>query len=184
MRVIGIQVRDQHHGEFVAEALQTAAMYKRVTLEDLAIVTKESDGTVKIHQTKDITPKKGAVRGGLVGVVIGLAAPPLLGAAAVGAGLGALWGRLRDKGVDDDTMKKFVEPLEAGQAVVFALGDDASIAAIEDKVQELSDGKAHIVTFDPDGEEELRAAAQDMPLPGRMITTSGPIMLPDQTHGA
>jgi uncharacterized membrane protein len=169
MKVIGIQVENRDRGDFVIDALQTALAQKRVTLDDIALVTKDDDGTVRIHQTKDITTKKGAVRGTLVGAVIGLAAPPLLGAAVVGAGVGALWGKLRDRGIDDDTMKKLVEPLHQGQAIVFALGDDASIDAISARVAELSIGGVQSFTFDPDDENELRAAAQDIRLPDSLL---------------
>src|SRR5262249_51272688 len=169
-----IPVTDQEHGEFVVESLQGAVERKQVTLEDLALVVKEPDGKVRIHQTKDITPGKGAVRGGLVGAVIGLAAPPLLGLTVLGAGAGALWGKLRDKGVDDKLMKNVVEPLESGHGVVFALGDDASIAAIEARVRELTRGEITTFTFDPDDESELRAMAADIPVQ-TSILVRGPI---------
>jgi uncharacterized membrane protein len=174
VRVIGIPVKDQEYGEFVVNSLQDAVERKQVTLEDLALVVKEADGKVKIHQTKDITPGKGAFRGGLVGAVIGLAAPPLLGLTALGAGAGALWGKLRDKGVDDDLMKNVVEPLEQGQAVVFALGDDASIAAIEDRVREVSGGDMKTFSFDPDDDSALRAMADEIPVQ-TSILVRGPI---------
>jgi uncharacterized membrane protein len=174
MRVIGIPVTDQAHGEFVVESLQGAVERKQVTLEDLALVVKDPDGKVRIHQTKDITPGKGAFRGGLIGAVIGLAAPPLLGLTVLGAGAGALWGKLRDKGVDDNLMKNVVEPLESGHGVVFALGDDASIAAIEARVRELTKGDITTFTFDPDDESELRAMAVDIPVQ-TSILVRGPI---------
>jgi uncharacterized membrane protein len=174
MQVIGIPVTDQEHGEFVVASLQDAVERKQVTLEDLALVVKEPDGKVKIHQTKDATPGKGAFRGGLVGAVIGLAAPPLLGLTVLGAGAGALWGKLRDKGVDDKLMKNVVEPLEAGHGVVFAMGDDASITAIEARVRELTKGDMTTFTFDPDDESDLRAIAEDIPVQ-TSILVRGPI---------
>jgi len=174
MQVIGIPVTDQEHGEFVIESLQGAVERKQVTLEDLALVVKEPDGKVKIHQTKDMTPGKGAFRGGLVGAVIGLAAPPLLGLIVLGAGAGALWGKLRDKGVDDNLMKNVVEPLQSGHGVVFAMGDDASIAAIEARVRELTKGDITTFTFDPDDESDLRAIAEDIPVQ-TSILVRGPI---------
>ena len=162
MRVIAIPVAERDV-EFTLGALQDAARAGRVSLDDLAYVHKDESGKVEIRQTRDTTPKKGAVKGGLVGAVIGLAAPPLLGAAVIGAGAGALWGRLRDKGIDDNRMKAFVEPLEAGQGMVFALGDDASIDAIEGKVEELSDGKIATLTFDAGDEAALREMAVEIP---------------------
>lgn len=165
MRVIAIPV-DERNADFTLLALTDAARARRVRLDDLAYVRKEPDGKVAIRQTGDTTPKKGAVKGGLVGALIGLAAPPLLGATAIGAAAGALWGRLRDKGIEDKRMKALVEPLEAGQGMVFALGDDASIDAIARKVDELSDGQVATFTFDPDEQAAIEEmASMDFRIP-------------------
>lgn len=163
MRVIGIEAKNQAEGEFIVESLQTAVDLERVTLEDIALVTKEADGTVKIHQTKDETAGKGALKGGLVGAVIGLAAPPLLAAAVVGAGAGAIWGKFRDRGVNDKLMKEVAERLERGQAIVFVLGEDAAIEAIDDKVKELTGGEMLTFTLDPESETALREVAAQLP---------------------
>jgi len=39
MKVIGIQVENRDRGDFVIDALQTAVAQKRVTLDDIALVT-------------------------------------------------------------------------------------------------------------------------------------------------
>ena len=165
MRVIGIKVKDQEAGEFVLESLHRAIDAERVKLEDMALVTKEADGKVKIHQTKDSTPGKGAFKGGLVGAVVGLAAPPLLGAALVGAGAGAIWGKFRDRGVNDKMMAQIADTLEQGQAMVFALGEDSQIDAIDQRIKELSDGEFVTFTLDAEGESALREIA-DLPQHG------------------
>ena len=54
MRVIGIEGKDWSAGEFVLESLDMAVKGKRLTLEDLVLVSKEADGEVKIHQTKGL----------------------------------------------------------------------------------------------------------------------------------
>jgi uncharacterized membrane protein len=162
VRVIGIEAKDQAQGEFIIESLIRAVEAERVTLEDMALVTKEADGTVKIHQTKDATASKGAFKGGLVGAVIGLAAPPLLAATVVGAGAGALWGKLRDRGVSDRGMKDVADTLERGQAIVFALGDDAAIQAIDDRVRELTNGEIATFTVDGEGEAALKEIAAQL----------------------
>jgi uncharacterized membrane protein len=173
VKIIGIMVANRDQGEFVLEALRTAVENERVTLEDMALVTNE-DGNVEIHQTKDVTPGKGARRGTLIGAVVGLAAPPLLGAAAVGAGVGALWGKIRDRGVDDDLMKNIGSMVGSGESIVFALGDDASIAAVADRVRELTDGDMKTITIDTDSEALVREAADHVPEP----PTGMPIRMP------
>ena len=134
-----------------------------MTLDDIALVTKEADGTVKIHQTKDETAGTGAFKGGLVGAVIGLAAPPLLAAAVVGAGAGAIWGKFRDRGVNDKLMKEVADRLERGQAIVFALGEDAAIQAIDDRVKDLTGGEMLTFTLDPESATALREVAEQLP---------------------
>jgi uncharacterized membrane protein len=164
VKVIGIKVADQERGESVLETLRIAVAAERVSLDDLALVTNDG-GSIHIHQTKDITPGKGARRGALVGALVGLAAPPLLAAAAAGAGVGAIWGKFRDRGVDDDLMKRVGAMLADGEAVVFALGDNASIDAIDDRVRELDDAEITAFTIDDDNEALVREAAVHVPEP-------------------
>jgi uncharacterized membrane protein len=165
VKIIGIKVQDEGNGEFVVEALKSAQQAKKVSLEDIALVMRDEEGKLQIYQTKDVTPKKGAGKGTMIGALVGLAAPPLLGAAAVGAGLGALWGKFRDRGIDDGLMKSVGEMIESGQGVVFALGDDASIDAIADRVRELTDGKMETFTMGTGDEALIREAANDVPEP-------------------
>jgi uncharacterized membrane protein len=170
VKVIGIKVDNKERGEFVLESLQSAVAAERVTLADIALVTKDEKGDVHIHQTKDITTGKGARRGVLVGALVGLAAPPLLGAAAVGGGIGALWGKFRDRGIDDDTMKRVGGMIADGEAVVFALGDDASIDALNARVKEVGGKDVETFTIDDSNEAIVREAANDIPEPsGHMV---------------
>jgi uncharacterized membrane protein len=140
VKVIGIKTDSRADGEFVLEALSAAVREKRVALDDIALVSRDDKGKVQIEQTGDVTPGSGAKRGALVGALVGLAAPPLLGAAAVGAGLGALWGKFRDRGVDDHLMNRVGGMISEGETVVFAVGADASIEAVEARVRDVSGG--------------------------------------------
>jgi len=170
VKVIGIKVDNEERGEFVLESLRIAVAAERVTLDDLALVTKDERGDVHIQQTKDVTTGKGAKRGVLVGALVGLAAPPLLGAAAVGGGIGALWGKFRDRGIDDDLMKRVGGMIAEGQAVVFALGDNASIDAVYDRVREVGGSDVETFTIDDNNEALVREAADHIPEPtGPMV---------------
>lgn len=165
MKVIGIKVENERAGEFVLDSLRTAVAAERVSLDDIALVTKDEKGNVHIKQTKDITTGKGARRGVLVGALVGLAAPPLLGAAAVGGGIGALWGKFRDRGIDDDLMKKVGEMIAEGQAVVFAMSDNASIDALNERVKEVGGHDVETFTIDDNNEALVREAANHIPEP-------------------
>lgn len=90
-----------------------------IELDDV-VVAENRDGKVKLHQARGTTgagAAGGALWGGLIGLLF---LAPLLGM-AVGAGTGALSGKLTDIGVDDDFMQGMGATLAPGKAAVFAL---------------------------------------------------------------
>ena len=88
-------------------------------LEDLVIVERRDDGTIKLHQPS--LAGAGAVGGALWGGLIGLIFfVPLFGM-AIGAATGAAAGALSDTGVDDKFLKELGEKLQPGNAAVIAL---------------------------------------------------------------
>ena len=66
-----------------------------IVTDGVALVIKDADGEVQVQETGDHLGRKGAKVGGGVGLVIGLFAPPLLAATAVGAAVGATGGEVR-----------------------------------------------------------------------------------------
>ena len=64
-----------------------------IVTDGVALVLKDADGEVHVQETGDHLGRKGAKVGGGVGLVVGLFAPPLLAATAVGAAAGALAGK-------------------------------------------------------------------------------------------
>ena len=68
-----------------------------VATEGIALVMKDASGEVKVVETGDHLGRKGAKVGGGVGLVLGLFAPPLLAATAVGAALGGVTGKFARK---------------------------------------------------------------------------------------
>ena len=59
----------------------------------MILVERDDDGQVRVRNTGDRLGRKGMGWGGGVGVLVGLAAPPLLASVAVGAAAGALVGK-------------------------------------------------------------------------------------------
>lgn len=51
MKIIGIKAETYENGQWVLETLQTAVKKKRVVLDDLALVTHDAEGKVKLEQT-------------------------------------------------------------------------------------------------------------------------------------
>ena len=82
-----------------------------IEMEDAVVVTRDAGGKVKLHQAMNLTAA-GAASGGFWGLLLGMVfLSPLLGW-AVGAGAGALSGKLSDVGIDDNFMKELGESLE------------------------------------------------------------------------
>src|SRR6476646_11396645 len=72
------------------DALLRLAEDGTITLEGIVLVQKDSDGDVHVTETGDHLGRKGLAIGGGVGLAVGLLAPPLLAATAVGAAGGGL----------------------------------------------------------------------------------------------
>src|SRR5256885_14856088 len=76
------------------DAIVDLAEQKTITVEGVVLVQKDADGEVHVEETGDHLGRKGAKLGGGAGLVVGLFAPPLLAATAIGAAGGALMGRV------------------------------------------------------------------------------------------
>jgi uncharacterized membrane protein len=83
------------------DRVESATEAGEITVEDVAMVYKNDNGKVKINQSSDATAGKGALKGGGLGLLVGVFAAPLMPAVAVGAGVGALIGKARDRGISE-----------------------------------------------------------------------------------
>ena len=66
-------------------------------VEGAVVMSRDADGKVDVLEQGDEDTASGAVIGGGIGFVVGLFAPPLLAATAIGAGIGAVLGHLTKK---------------------------------------------------------------------------------------
>jgi uncharacterized membrane protein len=144
MQLIMVGVPSREIGLEALERVDDAMAAGTITVDDAALVYRNDKGKVKIHQTHDATAKRGALRGGAVGLLVGIVAAPLVAATAVGAGAGALIGKARDSGVSDKLMKQIGGYIEGSEAALFILADDSSTLTISAVVEELMAGGAAI----------------------------------------
>ena len=84
-------------------------------LHGAVVVTKSLEGELEVQQT-DHMVREGAEGLGAVGFVVGLFAPPLLAATAVGAALGAGLGKLAHRRVADKLEEQAGETIPIGGA--------------------------------------------------------------------
>ena len=79
-----------------------------IFIEGAILVSREADGTIDVKETGDHDVFKGATLGIAGGFVLGLFAPPLLGAMVVGGAIGGVIGKLT-KHHDESKIKKDIE---------------------------------------------------------------------------
>lgn len=101
-----------------------------ISFDDALVVTRDEGGSVKLNQLHDLT-LSGALNGGFWGLLLGavftlpffgpgLVALPFL-SSLLGAGLGAVSGRLADIGVDDDFARDCGAAFQPGTSALFVL---------------------------------------------------------------
>lgn len=105
-----------------------------IDLEDAVVATKDAGGKLKLHQAVNLTTA-GMASGGLWGALIGLIfLNPLLGF-AVGAGAGALSGKLADYGINDQFMKDLAANMTPNSSALFVLVRDSTPDKVLEEVK-------------------------------------------------
>ena len=146
------------------EALLAEITAKRVKVDSAIVVVKDPDGTVSVRDTGDKAGRKGAKWGAGVGLLVGLAAPPLIGAVAVGAAGGAAVGKIVGHKARTGIEEKVGDALKSGTAVVMVLFESSQRLGIE---QALPGSPAKSIA-PLDGVRELKdalAVSQDKEVP-------------------
>ena len=95
------------------------------------VMSRDADGQVDVLSEGDGITGGGAVLGGGVGLVVGLFAPPLLAATAVGAGIGALLGHLTKKHAEKELGVELEEYLPPDSSAVVVIVDDVYLDRVE-----------------------------------------------------
>ena len=151
-----IEFPTEAKAEGVREMLLAMQKEYLIELGDAVVAVKEAAGRVKLNQLFQPVAH-GAASGMLWGSLIGLLFMMPLAGAAIGAGSGALGGRLADLGINDDFMKQVARTLQSGNAALFLLirkmTTDKVIAELRG-----AGGTVMRTSFDETREEALREA--------------------------
>jgi len=161
------------------DALAGLVESKQVEIEAAILITHAADGTVSVRQTADHRGRKGVEWGGSVGILVGLAAPPLLATTAAGAAAGGLIGKFVDKRLETEMHDKIGENLPAGGAAVIAAFDEEFRLAVE---QALPGSPAKsVVQTDKHGIKALKDGLADAM--GKFVPDRTKLPIPDATFG-
>jgi uncharacterized membrane protein len=117
--LVAIAYPDLDTARQVTSNLGEAQKAHLVELDDLVVVERRQDGSVKLHQPSlaGTGAAGGAIWGGLIGMLF---LAPVVGM-AIGAAAGAGAGAAADTGVDDQFLRDLGSRLEPGGAAVIAL---------------------------------------------------------------
>jgi len=105
------------------DAVLKLAEEKTITVEGVVLVQKDEGGEVQVSETGDHLGRKGVKIGGGVGLVVGLFAPPLLAATAIGAAAGAVTGKFAKHRLKSGIAEKMDAALPPGAGGVIAVYD-------------------------------------------------------------
>src|SRR5262245_21699015 len=161
MELLAAVYENEERARTIADMLEQMHRAATITLEDAAIVTKDQQGKLQIHETREVTTGKGAKRGAIAAGLFGLVFPPsLIVSAVAGGAVGALWGKLRDTGIKTKSIKDLGDAVQPGKAAVVALVDEASVHATEVALKGY-DGELIRQTLSADEAAAAQAAATE-----------------------
>jgi uncharacterized membrane protein len=89
-----------------------------IRVRNAALLAKAPDGKVTVKERHDLDGKNGAIGGMVLGGVLGLMTGGIgiVAAPIIGAGLGAVTGRVVDRGFNDTFLKSLAERLQPGRS--------------------------------------------------------------------
>ena len=121
------------------EAYTTLAGNGEIATDGVALVVKDADGEVHVQETGDHLGRKGVEAGTAAGLVLGLFAPALLAATAIGAAAGGLVGKFARHRVRAGIGDKLDDALPPGSAGIIAIhehdGADAVATALANAIR-------------------------------------------------
>jgi arylsulfatase len=137
------------------DAVLKLAEDKAITVEGVVLVQKDEAGEVNVKETGDHLGRKGAKLGGGVGLVVGLFAPPLLAATAVGAAAGAVLGKFAKHRLESGIAEKMDAALPNGSGGVIAVYDSDGAEAVDEALANAI--KKSVAHIDGSRAKELKA---------------------------
>ena len=95
----------------------------RVQMHDAVIVAKDTEGKSRVVETIDVTPAKGALAGSWWGLLGGLlvGGPIAIAGIVGGAAAGALYGKLVDRGLEDDWVQSMADWIDPDSSALLLL---------------------------------------------------------------
>ena len=131
----------------------------KIVTDGVAVVIKDADGEVHVQETGDHLGRRGAEAGAGAGLVIGLFAPPLLAATAVGAAAGGLAGKFARHRVQAGIGDKLDEALPPGTAGLIAIYEHSGADVVASTLANAI--RTSVAQIDKASAKELKAGLKE-----------------------
>jgi uncharacterized membrane protein len=123
IELVGLVLEDAARADEMMAFIQSLHARGTIRIRNAAVLLKSADGTISVKERHDWDAKNGAIGGMVLGGVLGLLTGGigLIAAPAIGAGLGAVTGRVVDRGFDDSFLRSLAERLQPGHAGILLI---------------------------------------------------------------
>ena len=152
---------DENKAQEVLETLKQLNAAHDVALSSAAVIRRDPDGKINIHETRDFNAKQGAVAGALAGGLIGLLRGNALAGAAIGTAAGFGASKLVDLGLPDDFLKQIGDQLTPGSSALVAIVTFENVADAMKVLDQYAGAKILHHALTPDVAQQLSAAIED-----------------------
>jgi len=152
---------DENKAQEVLETLKQLNAAHDVALSSAAVIRRDPDGKVNVHETRDFNAKQGAVAGALAGGLIGLLRGNALAGAAIGTAAGFGASKILDLGLPDDFLKQIGDGLTPGSSALVAIVTFENVAEAMKVLDQYAGAKILHSALSPDVAQQLSAAIED-----------------------
>jgi uncharacterized membrane protein len=140
---------NEDEAEAALKDFKTMEREGSIDLIDAAVIVHGADDKVHFKETADPSGKTWAKRGAIAGGLVALIFPPsIIGAAAVGAAGGGVWGKVRDKGIPDDELRRIGEGIPAGSSAIIAVAEDRVVENLQHAIEGYEKIERHALSAD------------------------------------
>jgi uncharacterized membrane protein len=155
---------DVYRAGEVCAAIQRLHDAFLIDIEDIAYITREENGKVKLHETANVTTAaaglgfvRGTIWGGLVGLLFLNPVLGMVAGGAIGAAGGAATGKMIDYGITTSFMKDIGERVVPGTSALFILFRKANWEKVIDRIAEYGGVVMHS-SLSAEAEAKLQSA--------------------------
>ena len=137
----------------VMQSLRGLEKQGQMSIEDTAVLVKDQSGKLRVDNEVSGATETGAVVGGSLGLLLSFMFP--VAGIVIGAGGGALVGKLLERGVDGNFVKEVGEELQPGTSALFITGRGSNHEAVL-RALEPYKGNVYQTNLSSELEDELK----------------------------